>query len=397
MNFRLMLKWILPVAGAAFTVIAYESFSMPEFWMAIGWVVCFVGIGVISQQSVGKAISLNIAFLFLVIAAVEGYAQWSLSSDPTRVRKEIIRGGKRFDQKDEVLGYAPIPNQTARVTKTKGSEIIFDVTFTIDADGLRIAPPSAPVRDCPSLLFFGGSFTYGYGVNDHEAMPYRVGQLTGCPVYNFGYGGYGPHQMLAAIEKKRVAAIVAKRPAIAVYQTGFGHTQRLTGGAIWDTHGPKYVLRADGSAEYEGHFDDSDALFAPVNSRLKQTGIYRKFVYPRLGVEEQDVRLYIAVIEASRQKLKEQYPEIAFHMIIWDFDHPDPSRVALYQMWHEELSRRGFHLHFISKILPGYVENEERYTIIGDGHPTALAQRLIAEYVKREIWAPTMTNRRNAS
>ena len=74
--------------------------------------------------------------------------------------------------------------------------------YTIGPNGLRVSPPYEEVADVPCALFFGGSFTFGTGVEDDEALPYVAGILSEGKyrVYNFGYRGYGPHQMLAALE-----------------------------------------------------------------------------------------------------------------------------------------------------------------------------------------------------
>jgi hypothetical protein len=74
--------------------------------------------------------------------------------------------------------------------------LIYDVTYTIDADGLRIAAGlDENPHDNRCMLFFGCSFTFGEGVDDHEAMPYVAGTLANLRAYNFGFPGYGPHQM----------------------------------------------------------------------------------------------------------------------------------------------------------------------------------------------------------
>jgi hypothetical protein len=55
---------------------------------------------------------------------------------------------------------------------------------------------------------FGCSFTFREGVEDREAMPYLVGELSKYIVYNFGFHGYGAHQMLSALEYGIVDRIV---------------------------------------------------------------------------------------------------------------------------------------------------------------------------------------------
>ena len=108
-------------------------------------------------------------------------------------------------------------------------EPIFDVVYTTNEAGLRASPPSAEARE--SILFFGGSFTFGTGVNDDETMPHRGGVATKGKyrVFNFGYAGYGPHQMLAAIEGGLVDEIVIEPPKYVIYQAIPHHVERAAG------------------------------------------------------------------------------------------------------------------------------------------------------------------------
>ena len=49
-----------------------------------------------------------------------------------------------------------------------------------------------------SLNFFGGSFAFGFGLNDNETMPYLLQKyLKNWKIENYGINGYGVHQMLA--------------------------------------------------------------------------------------------------------------------------------------------------------------------------------------------------------
>ncbi len=53
------------------------------------------------------------------------------------------------------------------------------------------------------------------------------------------------------------------------------------------------------------------------------------------------------------------------------------------------LVESGIKLHFISEILPEFLESEEQYRISAgrDNHPNARAHRLIAEYVVHDMLA----------
>jgi len=135
--------------------------------------------------------------------------------------------------------------------------LLFDVMYTYDASGLRTSPLLSGGAEA-GLLFFGGSFTLGEGVEDYENLPHATAEIAGdrfC-VHNFGFHGYGPHQMLAALQHGHVEAKVRCRPKIAVYLYISDHRNRVAGKASWDKHGPKFVLRAPTEVEYVGPFDE---------------------------------------------------------------------------------------------------------------------------------------------
>lgn len=51
------------------------------------------------------------------------------------------------------------------------------------------------------ILVVGDSYTFGHEANDEESYPYRLAELTGRSVGNFGVGGYGPYQAVLKFER----------------------------------------------------------------------------------------------------------------------------------------------------------------------------------------------------
>ncbi len=93
------------------------------------------------------------------------------------------------------------------------------------------SPPPSNKENGKCVLFFGGSFTFGEGLNDNETMPYSVGiKMKGkYQVYNFGFHGYGPHQMLSAIEHNMVNDIISCKQKYVIYQALVTHADRSGG------------------------------------------------------------------------------------------------------------------------------------------------------------------------
>jgi hypothetical protein len=136
---------------------------------------------------------------------------------------------------------------------------IYDVKYTIDREGLRIAPAWRKDTLAGSVLFFCDSFTFGSGLNDDETLPYQVGvQSEGrYRTFNFAVGGYGPNHMLAAIEHGMVRRIVDTPASHAFYTVVARHVWRVAGLDAWTNHVfPRYALDADGTVHAAGFFEE---------------------------------------------------------------------------------------------------------------------------------------------
>ena len=95
-----------------------------------------------------------------------------------------------------------------------------------------------------------------------------------------------------------------------------------------------------------------------------------------------DIRLFLEIVNTSRNKLMEKFPNVEFHIILWDKKPDDDTYIGI---------RKGLkivtnNIHLISNILPNFYELVEEYEISKhDRHPNALAHKLIAEYVVNNI------------
>ena len=226
-------------------------------------------------------------------------------------------------------------------------------------------------------------------MEDRETMySYLVGQLSGYKVFNFGFHGYGPHQMLSALEHGVVERLVDCEPRAAVYLAILHHAARSAGLPSWDKHGPKYVL-SDGTLKFAGHFDDhsppprSDTsyLVARTGQELEKSFIHKYFSGRHRPINDRDVKLFLEIVDVSKTTFTSMYPGSAFHVIFWDELPTDKYAI----MVEEGLRKKGIHLHLISNILPEFSERRSMYEIPFDKHPNTLAYRYIAQYVDERI------------
>ena len=287
--------------------------------------------------------------LLLLLGAAEFYMGFA----PVLRFSPLVAEGGRMAQymiPHDLLGYGPVKDRATSLQRYLKDELVFDVTYTIDEHGLRIAPPHEAGPDEGCILFFGGSYTYGDGLKNDETLPYRVGIETGGrhQIYNFGFHGYGPHQMLAALELGIVDSIVTCTPRYVFYQGIAFHIPRAAGLSSWEHGGPRFESTGDGYVEYRGRWDESRFTYPGWLNRIgRRSYVLSKLLTVPRPTGENDYDRYIGILETTRRHVVTQYPGVEVRIVYWE--EPDDRVVA-------DLEDRGFRVHRVSEILPDRAE-----------------------------------------
>jgi hypothetical protein len=379
----------------------------PLAWSAVLWAGVFA---VYFRAAVGGAHRhhwLSGVAALLAVASVEGYL-WiqRAHSDyvvPPGVTLEgsYAKPGFFFEIPEKVLGYRPRPGVRAEAIKKYLGKLVYDVTYTVGTDGLRITPrPVSETETC--VFYFGDSFAWGEGVADEQTAAYQ-NALLGAGQYrlfNFAVTGYGPHQMLTQLETgivKKVAAACVGKQVFAVYQTLPNNVGRVAGLGAWDRWGPRYVLSQAGEVVHRGRFDEGDSV---ANDRLFVSRRALRWLgkiqlYTRtLGRERKpndfDYDRFAAVVAASFRELGRQFPGARAQVLLWDDLAQRTTRPGS-EAWRvrEALVRREVvDVRLIEDVLPDYVRGWNRYHLDNDMHPTPAAHRLVAAYLHSQFVAP---------
>lgn len=289
---------IIVVLGVFAPYISFKFFTSPFIWIFLSWFLLSSFIVVISLHSKIKVVLIYTSVSFFSLGLFETYL--TISNQATDKSDVTLSPG--YYQNDDLLGYRPAPNFKANAKKMHGKKLVYDVKYTIESNGLRKSPPFNGGENAPCILFFGGSVTFGEGVNDNEAMPYRVGIKTGGKyrIYNFGFHGYGPHQMLSAIEHGLVKKIAQCSPKFIIYQAILAHPARSAGLASWDQHGPQYEIGETGEVSFTGNFDDNKVIPISLSKSLKKSQIYLN-IFGNHGLTNQsDIDIFIGIIKKPR-------------------------------------------------------------------------------------------------
>ena len=361
----------------------FATTGQPFLWILSLCAVTALAAAAIIHRTVLRIILIHIAALFLALAIFESYLCWLRDepADPAHFEGTYVTD---YFTDDDLLGYGPIKGVSVSSARFQDEQEIYRVRYTIDDDGLRLSPPAGP-EELGCVLFFGGSITFGEGVADEETMPYQVGMIIGRKyrIYNFGFHGYGPHQMLAALQGGRVDEIIRCQPSYVIYQAIIPHVERVIGPSGWDKRGPRFVQAPDGSVAFAGHFDDQPAAL-PVENRLDRWLTYDNLFGPHRSDQPKNVALYAEIVAEARSFVERNYPKARFEVLLWDDrEERNHDRVLA------ALESKGLRLHRMTDILPEYDSDRTRYVLSRlDGHPSAATHRIIAQYVADHILAP---------
>ena len=376
------LKWLL--LGLLLLPLAYLSFK--EF-SDYSWVVILLAtfiylllLGLKTKIVTLKILFFNISAVFFALFLYEGFL-WLRNISLTNAKSVQISGDYAAGghmAAHPYLGYGTNRDGVITSKKTINNEVIYDVSYTI-RDGLRYTPNSnEKSHNC--VLFFGCSFTFGEGLSDSSTLPFYLNQFEKQKyrVYNYGFHGYGPHQMLANIEN-RVAKDIqgCKNEKIAIYDFATFHIARAAGYASWDQNGPKYEI-IDGSLKKVGTFTNTNLprILVKIEDKLKKSYIYKRLLYER-KTSHYDFMRTIEIIKKSNELLLKD--GVIMYVFVWDNDIKSFQNDYYYCI--DEMKKNNIKTFFLHDAILDYGEKENTYTFHKDGHPNGLANEKIAKYL----------------
>ena len=195
------------------------------------------------------------------------------------------------------LGYKPISGKQHHKIISNNSTIL-DAHYTIGDKGFRLTPQKNNLNKEKVFNFFGGSFVFGWGLNDNETLPYfSQTYFDEWKINNYGVSGYGIHQMLAQIEKEGVNG------DINILITHVPHIPRATCKRDYSFGTPKYILKK-GKVIRSGFCNYGYLNFLPipriVGSIINRSQIkilFNKILYRKNDIDKNGIELYLAMIK----------------------------------------------------------------------------------------------------
>lgn len=297
---------------------------------------------------------------------------------------EVTHTEEDLYARDRLLG-AALKKQAMRAAHRRvhgpREETIFDVIYSVNADGRRVTPERGGKADT-AVLLFGCSMTFGNGVNDKDTYAWKLAEALGekYQVINLGVSGYGAQQMLALLESGRLAPIFQQYKHIhAFFLTISDHLNRCTGFASWVKRGPRYILEKD-RAVYGGDFADTLQL----NKIFDKIFLHSAF-YPVLRsgcgifISRQALALHTALLADSAKKLAERH--VPLTVLVWP-DFPQAT---------EKLRARSVPVLPLAPAMPDWNKGGQgaRCIFPYDGHITPLGHEIVARELLRHFTRKT--------
>jgi hypothetical protein len=289
-----------------------------------------------------------------------------------------------FFNKNELLGYKANPNTTMRRKLIAGKEIVWDAIYSFDEFARRVTPVNNVEQRTNPILFFGGSFTFGEGLNDNETIPFCVGKLApSYRPYNYGLSAYGPQQMLAALEGGEIAQEVKEKEGrvILVYIFVDWHVDRAIGSmsesTAWAAYHPFYIIDSHKALIRKGNFTSNRPVLSSVYKLLSGSNIVKYFQidFP-LWKTESHFTLTSRIIEESHRIFYSQFNSKDFYVVFY----PN-SRYANRIIPH--LTKSGVPYLDYTDLID--VSKEEFAISKHDRHPSPLANRILAARLVHDI------------
>ena len=362
------------VAATVGAIAIIEVAPPSRFSAAIFLATAVVYLAVLTCLARGRSqnVLLTLAAFGVVPAAIEGGLA-AMSPPPPTTRYSLPYKGAH-----PVLGFSPIPSITVRAVKTgDDGRAIYDVTYTIDADGLRRTQSNS---EGPTIAFFFDLMTFGEGVDDSQTLPQQFADQTAgrYHVVNLGVPGFGPQGMLRTLETGFRDDVLQPSPRFFVVQTAAWHAARAGCRPVylWDT--PRYAL-IDGKPVYKGPCATQFEFW--MSRYLDESYLFRRWIQPIFITPQDDLDLYLAELGESIAIGSRKYAAQTIVLYRRTSDNVFAGSTYTDDVIMAALRQDGAVVLDIVALLHG----EADLSIPGDGHPSPKMHRLLAAMLRETV------------
>ena len=300
-----------------------------------------------------------------------------LNFKPWKYENEISKNNEIF-QYEKKLGW---------ISKKGFYQMTFDENknpnsfITIEEKGNRFIENSEENKE--SIIFIGGSFTQGWGINDNQTFSNLIkNYFQKYNVYNFGQSGYGGVQSLLLLQE-----IIKefKHPKLIIYGFIEHHEQRNVARSAWLETLLRYSKR--------GHYNKPQIPFATINKN-NQLIIHEPKSYIEFWLREESA-LIVALekfINKQISRHRKKYQDLTTKQIFIDMkkiaDENKSNFLIVNLFFTNKDNEKKYEIFFNEKNL-NYVNCninlDKTFLILNDFHPNHKANVLYGKCIKDYI------------
>lgn len=265
-------------------------------------------------------------------------------------------------------------DEMERITKeylNKGYKILYDNTFSLYSNGLRYTKSNANGENI--YVFLGGSFTFGSCVDDKETLPYYFSELNrfDANVLNLGCGSKGSNYTLNMLNSEIIDGFIGENKKVTyfIYSLIEDHVYRNFRMANFGKGGVDPWLKKGNNWIFM-----ADHPYKKIKKIFIRSFLFRK-TFLNI-IDNLNIQYYRDYLLSNLQEIKEiienRYKSKLIIMV-WPEFYGDK--------FIENLQNSDIEL----ILLPEYFNSEELGYRLKDYHPTAKANKEIAEILYNHI------------
>ena len=279
-------------------------------------------------QKKNYALFLIRTFLFVLIL-LELICGLLIENDPLKSLKQVKNNDANYEQ-NNIMGYVLSPNLNAfRSIKLIDKDTLYDVFYSSDKYSRRVSEKTNFSNTAKKhALFLGCSITFGEGINFESTFPYLFEKNNSdYNAYNYGFSGYGPHQM-ALLFSKGVNTInkksVLEKTGFMLYSFIEDHLSRVYGGSNYLLYGSQspdiYIENNHLITKKRNKYHLYLARFINQSKTLKYFNI--ALTYPKTEIF---YKRFASIVNYSATEYKKIFPTGVFYVSFYPQKKHDTS------------------------------------------------------------------------
>lgn len=332
-----------------------------------------------------KILLTGVYTLFLLFIADRIYG-WMPKGLENSGSYQVYNKGDSF-REDSILGFTAGENITRNSLSIAYPEgdTFYNVNYHTDSFGRRLTYGASDSMRKDHLIFFGCSYTFGWGVEDDETLPSALARSSDYKAYNYSFIAFGAQHMLAKLETNTLRKEIPEQKGTGIFVLILDHVNR----AIGDMK----TFNGLGKSMPYYNYDDNGKIVRKGNftNRKWSNKIYRVLSYSQLvsglginipsSIKLRHLNLTADIIARSKELYIQQFTNDSFYVLFYpaavDFRPMLDSLKVL-------LESRGVHVIDYSELLGDDLNPYVLKPLI-DSHPNDLSNRLVGQNLANDL------------